>query len=245
VKGKSTARTTSARSKRTPVRVGGGGSNRFANLPWIPIVVVVGVAAVIGIVAYLIVQSNSTAESSTQWIEVEADVAPDLPGEHVDLQGIYEGVYGGRDGQNNTAGHVSRDVDYTEQGMPPAGGPHWNGACGEDPEAAPAFCGPAPWGVYRVPWDAETLVHNMEHGGVVIWYNTTDQAVIDQLEELVLDKLEGEHLVVLAPFPDMEEDSIAVTTWARRDLFAVSDFTQERVSEFIDVHDRRFNPEDF
>ncbi|MDP3766921.1 MAG: DUF3105 domain-containing protein, partial [Dehalococcoidia bacterium] len=85
------------------------------------------------------------------------------------------------------------------------------------------------------------LVHNMEHGGAVVWYNTTDQAIIDDLEELIKDRTGG---VVLAPYPDMEEEYIAVTTWGRIDKFPVSEFSIDRVKAFFDAHICRFNPED-
>ncbi|MCH7488300.1 MAG: DUF3105 domain-containing protein [Chloroflexi bacterium] len=172
---------------------------------------------------------------------IEGGEDPDLPGVHVDLQGIYDGFYGNSDG-NTTAPHVTQDVDYEADGNsnPPAGGPHWAGGCGNVPSEAPQFCGPAPWGIYREPWQPETLIHNMEHAGAVVWYNTTDQAVIDDLEDLVND-LRGP--VVLTPYFDMEDEHVAVTTWARIDKFPVSEYSRERVEEFLDVHNCRFNPE--
>lgn len=179
-------------------------------------------------------------------VAIEGSEDPDLPGIHVDLQGIYGGTYGTH-GDNTTAGHVTRDVDYEADGNsnPPAGGPHWSGPCGDLPSEAPQSCGPAPWGIYREPWEPETLVHNMEHGGAVVWYNTTDQAVIDDLEALVVDRLNDGELLVMAPYEDMEEGHIALTSWARIDKFPVEDYSRERVEDFIDAHVRRFNPESF
>ncbi len=180
-------------------------------------------------------------------VEIEGSEDPDLPGVHVDLQGIYGGTYGTH-GDNTTAPHVTRDVDYEADGNsnPPAGGPHWgSAACGNVPSEAPQFCGPAPWGIYRDPWEPETLVHNMEHAGVVVWYNTTDQAIIDDLEALVVDRLNDGDLLVMAPYLAMEEEHVAVTTWARIDKFPVSEYTRDRVDDFLDVHLRRFNPEGF
>ena len=175
----------------------------------------------------------------------EADSDPSLPGEYVDLPAIYDGFYSNPDG-NNTNAHVSRDVDYAgEQGLPPTGGPHWGStACGNDPASAPEFCGPAPWGVFTDPWPAATLVHNMEHAGVVVWYNTTDQAVIDDLSDLVLEEL-NRRLIVMSPYPDMEEGFVAITSWSRRLLVPVEDFDRDLFAEFIEVHERRFNPEGF
>jgi hypothetical protein len=131
---------------------------------------------------------------------------------------------------------------------PPVGGPHWgSGSCGDDPSSAPSFCGPAQWGIYLEPWEPEVVVHNMEHGGLVVWYNTTDQDVIDDLSDLVGDKLDPSvgDLIVMMPYPDMEEETIALTGWSRIDKFPVSEYTRERAETFIDAHDRRFNPEMF
>ncbi len=176
---------------------------------------------------------------------IELDPAPDLPGEYVNLPEIYQDERGlasyGSDGSvPNTAPHVQDDVDYEGVGNsnPPAGGPHWAAGCTRDPTEA-GECGPAPWGIFRDPWPAETLVHNMEHGGMVIWYNTTDQAVIDDMESFVQDLFP----VVLTPYPDMEEETIAMTTWGRILKFPVSEYTRERLIEFENVHNCRFNPE--
>ncbi len=177
---------------------------------------------------------------------IELDPAPDLPGEYVNLPEIYQDERGlasyGSDGSvPNTAPHVTVDVDYAGVGNsnPPAGGPHWAGACPRDPLEAPPFCGPAPWGIYRDPWPAETVVHNMEHGGMVVWYNTTDQDIIDEMEGFAQDLFP----IVLMPYPDMEDEHIAVTTWGRIDKFPVSEYSRERIEEFEEVHNCRFNPE--
>lgn len=199
----------------------------------------VGTVAVVGLIAFLIIQAGggSATNFDDEDIAAEADDSPELPGEYIDLPAIYGGPY------PETGGHLRESIDYEAEGNsnPPTGGPHWNAGCGDDPSAAPAFCGPAPWGIYREPWDPETLVHNMEHGGVVIWYNSDDGAVRDQLEQLVLDS--DADLLVLAPYPDMEDETVAITSWTRIDKFPVAELTEERVNEFIDTHLRRFNPE--
>ena len=217
----------------------------------VPIAVILGVAAIVGLVGYLIWQQGKPAGSSFEGAAaIELDPAPDLPGEYVNLPELYKDErglahYGASSSEGpNTATHVTGDVDYAAAGNsnPPVGGPHWGaGTCGPDPETSPGNCGPAPWGIYRAPWDAETLVHNLEHGGAVIWYNTTDQSVIDDLENYVKD-VKGP--VVLTPYPDMEPEMVALTTWGRIDKFPVSEYTTDRVDQFIDANNCRFNPED-
>lgn len=209
---------------------------------------IVGVIAIIGLITYLALQAGGESSASNEeWVEVEADRAPDLPGEFVDLQTIYNGTYG-EHGNNATATHVNQQVDYEGDGnsTPPAGGPHWGSvACPDDPDDADLYCGPAPWGIYRKQWEEETLVHNTEHGGVVVWYNTDDDELVAELEGVVLGHLEDGDIVVMAPYDKMEADTIALTSWARIDKFSVEDYTPERVDDYIDVHVRRFNPEGF
>jgi hypothetical protein len=227
------------RSRRTPVKASGGGG---LNVPWTPIVVVLGLVAVVGLVGYLIWQISQPAGEGAG-VSAEANDDPTLPGEWVDLPFIYGGSY------SATAPHVRRDVDYEadQGGLPPVGGPHWGtaGACPNDPEEAPTYCGPAPWGIYDKPWRMESVVHNMEHAGVILWYNTTDQAIIDELEEFIEGRLNRGQLLVMLPLPEMEEETIALTGWSRREKFPVSEYTEDRVKEFIDTHERRFNPEGF
>lgn len=250
---RSTRGSARARARRTPVRP--SGESRF-NIPWVPIVVFIAAVGIAGLIGYLIWQQSKPAKNHfDEAARLEADPAPDLPGVYVDLPKIYGGFYGNSDGPN-TAEHVTRDVNYATDcttttpkvcnSNPPVGGPHWGSrACPEDPDDAPAFCGPAPWGVYRKPWQPGSLVHNMEHSGIVIWYNTTNQQVIDELESLAKSDLKNKHLLVLTPYPDMEPETIAVTTWGRIDKFPVSQYSKDRVTTFIRKLRCRFNPENF
>jgi hypothetical protein len=171
-------------------------------------------------------------------VRAEADDDSTLPGQYVDLPVLYGGPY------PDTAQHVNEDVDYRAQGLPPTGGPHWGSSrCGDDPEAAPAFCGPVAPGFYLEPWDAESLVHTMEHTGVVVWYNSTDEDVIDELQRFAGQN--SERFLVVTPFPEMQEETIAITAWSRRDEFSASDYTRGRLQRFLNAHECRFDPEGF
>lgn len=174
----------------------------------------------------------------------EADDDPRLPGEFIDLVAIYGGPYGNRDGPH-TAPHVRSSVDYAgEQGLPPAGGAHWgSGACSDDPDTSPPFCGPVPWGFYREAWDAESLLHSMEHSGVILWYNTTDEDIIADLLDFA-QRNAGSYLVV-SPYPEMEEETVAITSWSRRLIMPVDEYDRDRLQEFFVVHECRFDPEQF
>jgi hypothetical protein len=43
----------------------------------------------------------------------------------------------------------------------------------------------------------------------------------------------------------MEPETVAITSWTRIDKFPVSELTRERLQEFVDDHNKRFNPEGF
>ncbi len=244
-----------SRSRRTPVPRGSAGGLR---VPWTPIALVIAIAAVMGVVIYLVIQAGKpAADRFAAAAKMEKDPASNLPGEYVNLPqawavGSTLAQYGSTTGPNTNA-HVRHDVDYSKEtspsapnGLPPAGGQHWGSSgCGSDPAAAPAFCGPAPWGIYRAAWHPETLVHNMEHGGVIVWYNTTDTGVRDQLEAEVTKRLKAGNLVVMSPYTALPAETIALTGWSWREIMPVSKFDINQIDTFIKTFTCRFNPEGF
>jgi hypothetical protein len=91
--------------------------------------------------------------------------------------------------------------------LPAASGPHWNG--------------PANWGVYTTPQIETQLIHNLEHGGVVIWYDP-DALDADQVDELsryvttqVSSGISGRFKFVLSPWGGEDElpSPIVATAW--------------------------------
>jgi hypothetical protein len=176
------------------------------------------------------------------WLRPAFDDDPRLPGVFVPPNPGPDGRFATRDDFEHfangtlvpicTSQQVARDqIGNCYNSNPPASGPH----------AATA----PPFRIYDTPVPKENLVHSMEHGGVVVWHNTSDQAAIRLLEEVVAEALSAGKLVVMSPYPDMEPETIAFTAWTRLDKFRVSQLTRERLREFIAVHDRRFNPEGF
>jgi hypothetical protein len=101
------------------------------------------------------------------------------------------------------------------------------------PTSGPHFGGLASWGVHDSPIPDGMQIHNLEDGGVGIWYDCPDGCpdVIEQLENVVDDL--GEDGLLLAPYPDMDT-RIALTAWNRIDRF--DDFDQERIVEFIKAY---------
>ena len=120
---------------------------------------------------------------------------------------------------------------------PPTSGPH-----------APA---PADWGVHDQPLAKEVPVHNMEHGGVVIWYDCSagDEPLDDDgCQQLrgqlaaVVDSNAPAKFVLMTPYAGMD-NRIALTAWGTLDT--LDQFDGERVQAFIDSFERKFNPEGF
>ena len=226
-----------SKSRRRPRGAAARRPKRRLRVSWL-----IGGALAIGAgvaVVFVILQGGGSGGGSGA--AAESDDDPALPGLYVDLPAIYlEGPY------PETAGHVSVDVDYELVGNsnPPVGGPHWGAPCGDSPAESPPFCGPAPWGIFQDEWDPETLVHNMEHAGVVLWYNTSDEDLVDELDAIIRARLD-DNLLVMAPYSAMEDETIAITSWSRIDKFPVDEYDAGRVERFIDVHARRFNPEGF
>lgn len=77
------------------------------------------------------------------------------------------------------------------------------------PTSGPHLGNTAEWGTYQNRVDDELLIHNLEHGGVVVHYKDLDDEQIEKLEDLVESYAEG---VILNPNTDIE-DTIALASW--------------------------------
>ncbi len=90
---------------------------------------------------------------------------------------------------------------------------------------------PSPWGVFTQSLEDEVLVHNLEHGGVVVNYNCPDgcPVLVSQLSELLSPY--GKY--VLSPYPGMDA-TIALRAWTFLDKF--DEFDEERILAFVDAH---------
>ncbi len=101
------------------------------------------------------------------------------------------------------------------------------------PTSGPHFGQLASWGVHDTPISDGAQIHNLEDGGVGIWYNCPDGCpdLVEQLEGVMNDL--GKDELLLAPYPDMDT-RIALTAWNRIDKF--EDFDQERIVDFIKAY---------
>jgi uncharacterized protein DUF3105 len=79
---------------------------------------------------------------------------------------------------------------------PPANGPHYGI--------------PAVWGFYDEPVNPRQVVHNQEHGGVIIWYGPqVSQETKDQLRAFYQEDPNG---MLATPYPQLG-NKIALTAW--------------------------------
>jgi hypothetical protein len=222
------------------------------------ILIGIGVIGIVAVLVYAVIQAGADpgASPGEKADAAELDDDPSLPG-------VYYAPHPGADGQPDTdddrlhqnpntiipicteeqiaAGKLS-DPSYGPAGVcyqsnPPTSGPHSSTPQGftnlENPEG--------PTSSVR----KENLVHSMEHGGVIIWYNTSDQDAIDLIKSVVTENDDRRRFVGSVNYTSMEEETIAITSWTRLEKFAVSELTEERLQTFIDAHHRRFNPEGF
>lgn len=117
------------------------------------------------------------------------------------------------------------------------------------PTSGPHYPGLAPWGTNRQSQRYEQVIHNLEDGGVIVYYQCPEGCpeLIDQLSEVVKPYADGGRKVMLVPNDPtwtengnqpLHEDmgtAIALTSWQRIDKF--DDFDADRIRAFIDRYE--------
>lgn len=90
------------------------------------------------------------------------------------------------------------------------------------------------WGSYDYVVPDEVLLHNMEDGGVILWYqmgaHEENLANIERLEEVA----QGYRRTVIAPRQDLETP-YALTAWQRKQNFEAVNETEMRA--FLEAHE--------
>ncbi|HEU4481312.1 MAG TPA: DUF3105 domain-containing protein, partial [Actinomycetota bacterium] len=104
-------------------------------------------------------------------------------------------------------------IEYTES--PPTSGPHYA------QQSQPGF--------FSAPVEPERMVHNLEHGQIVVWYSPdAPQATIDAIESAVD---EDPVSLLAAPYGDMPSGSdVVFTAWAASQSCA--DFSSQVFNDF-------------
>ena len=84
-------------------------------------------------------------------------------------------------------------------------------------------------------------MHNLEHGGVAILYDTDNEELIVQLENLARQQRRYPCYLIVAPYPSMQ-NTIALTAWGA--ILYFEDYDEGPMQEFIDFY-RNQGPEQF
>ncbi len=89
----------------------------------------------------------------------------------------------------------SPDAKVKYNSFPPSSGPHYQS--------------PAPWGIYTESVKQPILVHNLEHGGIIIQYGDVGTEAVNDLQSFYRDDPYG---LVVAPYPKLGK-KFALTAW--------------------------------
>lgn len=130
----------------------------------------------------------------------------------------------------DTSTHKSEGNDHVDTGTsvdygtnPPTTGNHWP----PDQVASPGF--------YSESIESERLVHNMEHGQIVIWYRSdAPQDTKDKLQQVVEQQPEA---TIAVPWDELESPyNFALTAWSGADnsgkILSCEQVSQEVVDDF-------------
>ncbi len=121
------------------------------------------------------------------------------------------------------ANHQAEGTKISYPTNPPTSGDHWPS--------------PAEWGVYNDAPPDESVVHNLEHGGVVMYYNPAmlDTATIDQLKALTRQFNTERACTILTPRSAIENDQpIALTAWGW--LATINRYDEAAIRVFWNEH---------
>ena len=99
------------------------------------------------------------------------------------------------------ADHVNEGVRVTYNSTPPTSGEHW-----------PRW---ADCGFYTEDIPDERIVHNLEHGNIVVSYNFANPAQVTALREVLEEIPLFEYWGVARPYDKIPEGQVALAAWGR------------------------------
>jgi len=114
--------------------------------------------------------------------------------------------------------------------LPATSGPHW------DPS------GIANWGVYSTAQPETQLIHNLEHGGIVIWYDPDrlDADGVDSLTQYVTRQnqsgVSGRYKFILTPWGGEDELQAAVVATSWRWMLELPEADTGAIDAFASEH---------
>lgn len=139
-------------------------------------------------------------------------------------------------GSSAYAGTIEPDAGRTHIPDGSAGGPYTSVPA----TSGPHWADPANWGIYTTsaPLAEAQSVHNLEHGGIVVWYQPSkvSSADVTKLEQWVAAQVASPRFkFILSPWtgPDFGHP-IAVTAW--RWLLYLDTANTDAIGQFADAH---------
>ncbi len=126
-----------------------------------------------------------------------------------------------------TLNHVPETETVEYSTTPPTSGDHWDYW---------ARCG-----FYEAGLPDERIVHNMEHGNIIVSYNLPNQADVGQLREFMDGFDLAPDWAVTRFYDKIPEGTVALTTWGVLDTMQGVD--EERIERFFDAYAGKLGPE--
>ena len=119
--------------------------------------------------------------------------------------------------------HIPDGQPITYPQVPPVGGPHWGT--------------PALWGVSSQAIPDERVVHNLEHGGVVISQNGMSAEDLARLQTFLSSYPKDQYnevKVVVRPYDRIPRGTTVLTAWSWTET--LNGYDEGKVREFLDAH---------
>ena len=124
--------------------------------------------------------------------------------------------------------HVTAGTSVSYRTAPPTSGNHW---------PTPSECG-----IHDIPVPDEQVVHNMEHGHVIISYNLPDPEDKARFLAIAEDLPSLDRWGIVRPYEGIDPGTVGVTAWGVLDTMEGVD--EGRITEFYDTYIRnRFSDE--
>jgi len=99
------------------------------------------------------------------------------------------------------------------------------------PTSGPYYDEPAAWGIHDEELPDERVVQNLHLTGVAINYNFADSEQIEQLKEFAKGQLDYPCYLLLQPYSNIPEGTVAMSAWGRLD--PIDGIDEERMQDFI------------
>ena len=129
----------------------------------------------------------------------------------------------------SSVNHVPEGQRVEYQDAPPTSGEHW---------PTPARCG-----FYTESLPDERIVHNMEHGNVVVSYNFANPALTTSLREALEDVDEFEDWGIARPYAKIPVGQVALSTWGM--LHTMDGVNPGEIELFFEAFAGALGPERF